>query len=333
MPTKRYKRDFLSQYISLFSKTVDNEFSLDKYLSGELLLVGDTVSVTRRMQRRAHGEIVELEYAWKSFRLAAAQVAIGGKIYRVGPARLTHIKRRESWRDHWKAVLGDADHYLETLRGDPAEQVANGHNQDFEHGVYQLAAADPWGLADRFFERTIIKADLTVQSARHVPTDVHRATRALRSKVCASAFLRSPVDADTLLDVSRRLEAYCATVGGGHWDAFHQDLYLGAVRAAILADDLERAHELMKSTRSFRWHKDQRDLLKKLTRKSVRPSKDPDLVSRCHAFLEFVRQPHRSQCVSFIGSWTEIEWAIIVEKLLRDGERPDWPGVITHLYR
>lgn len=141
------------------------------------------------------------------------------------------------------------------------------------------------------------------------------------------------IDSVLLVDAAHVLEAYCADVGGGHWDGFYQDLHLSAVRMAMIAGDLEFARELLKSERSFRWHKDQRDLLKKLIRKSVRPATDADLVRRCHAFLDFIRRPHVSQCVSFMSLWTDLEWAIIVEKFVNERELPDWRTVVTQLYR
>lgn len=338
-PALTRKKDLLSQFTSLLSKSRKNLFSLDDYLSGELLMVGDVVSIDRAFRKPAQGEIVELDYQFKSFQLLAAQVAVGNKIYRIGPNRLTHVRRREYYREHWQRVCGDLDYYHDRLRGDPIKQLDKHdyEDRDFDRGLNLLRLGNHWELARRFFERTIVKANHRIEAglmSKQVRVgQVYDIDDAVRSKVYAAAMLDRSIESDLLVKAARELEAYCAEVGPSHWNASFQEMFLSTIRMTMIAGDLDLARKLIRSKRSFRLHKDQRDLLRKLLRKSVRPSREPELLERCHAFLDFVRRPYASKCVPWLGRWIDLEWAVIVEKFINEIEHPDWRSVVANLYR
>lgn len=126
------KKSALSQYTSWLSKSRQNLFSLDGYL----------------------------DYEYRSFELLAAQAAVQDRIYRIGPARLTHVRRRELYGEHWRGIHGALDYYHQRLRSDPIAELDQHDYEraDFEAGLGLLRLGDHSDLARRLFERAIVKA-------------------------------------------------------------------------------------------------------------------------------------------------------------------------------
>lgn len=82
-------------------------------------------------------------------------------------------------------------------------------------------------------------------------------------------------------------QTWCASLSASEWDSQGQAYYLAAVRLALLANEGERARELLKSRRSFRYHAEERALLVAMASDAT----DSAFRTQYASFFDKIREP------------------------------------------
>lgn len=336
MNRDNHKRSWWSEITALLCKPVDNRFSITKYESGQLLLVGDTVQVSRRLLPPITGTIVELDKHrhLDNFTVDAAYVVIKNKRYRICPRRIT-VQQRETSFLRYRAPLDlEATDLFLSGKYDLVPGIIDAH---FSDAVF-LSATDPSSDQIRpLLEAVLAKADNLIEN-RHLLNPNFLSSdlvMLLQCRAYASALLGDGLRREDLQQAVAIVEQISNATDPPYWTGDYQDRYLSAARMCIIAGDMDRARKLLQSKRSFSKHKDQRRLLKKLTRKSTLPSKDAELKSQCLAYLAFVSHPRASDAAFFYAAfWGRLEWSAIIGKLLLDPENEiDWHAVVARMFR
>lgn len=264
----------LSRLSSWFCRPVDNAFTLDKYMQGGLIMVGDEVAVHRRLRRDGIGEVVRLtkHRDIDNFEVYAVTVATGSTAHRLCPDRVSLRKRREHYRDHWANVYGGGiGFYEDALSRDDQEAFDDGPfsattsmTQDFFWGLGLLQVGHRGDLAMRFLRRVIDKADHMIETGSVKDSVEWRGLlygEVLRRKVYASAILGNGLDRPVLTEAAQFIAETTVEIAPSYWSADKQDRYLSAARMALIGDDIDLARDLLASGRSFAGHKDQRSLV------------------------------------------------------------------------
>ncbi len=346
------KRSIISLISSLFCKPTDNSFSLDKYAFGSVFLNGDIVRISSLIPFMQTGVVIDINkhrYTDK-FKTYSVEVDIKGKIHRICPRRLQVMERRNSYAEHWKRVYGDDNYsknYLDEARHKLNERMKKPFVPDmdtlydpedlFIQGLGVLSAGSDKALASAYFELSLNSSAYIHDNEEHCLTSYQwtlSAQSVLSIRAYAQALCGQDMEIDLLLRSIDYAKKRCESVSPSDWWAREEDSYLSAVRMAIIADDMDLARDLLKCKRSFKHHKDQRMLLKKLARKSISPPNDHELEKSCRMYLEFIRNP--SSCNASVHSsvWAKFEWGAVVEKFYApDNKAIDWDNVIKMVYR
>ena len=330
----------LNRASSVLCKPVDGAFTLDGFIDGSLIMVGDKVRVRRRMLPDFEGTVVVLNthrYI-DNFETDSAVVEKGGSFRSVCLGRIAHIQRRAEYRDHWIAIhevgrLDEDDAHWSSDRLKETTLTAS----DFHTACVYLAHGRA-STAMTLLQSIVARVDVLRASAAKdelTRVQMRQFPRLLKLRVYANVLIGEPFDAVQLCDAARMIEERSGKIEPFDWGGSEQDEYLAAGRAAVIAGCLDYARELLKSTRSFSKHKDQRALLKKLVRKSVAPAEDQSLADRCRHYLDFVRRPHTSNHALFSGNMEWLEWALVVEKFFSDrpSEPLDWRQTVRNVLR
>jgi len=333
--SKSARISLLSRLSSAFCKPVDNSFSLDRYIDGSLIMVGDRARLSRRLLPDIDYTVTALNKHRHidNFETYSATVERRNTLRNACLSRLSLIERRKHYREHWLRIFdGDASRWTT----DRLKELAL-ISADFREACVYLAFDQPV-MAERILVSIVNRVDSLQEASskdRLTPSRLLEYPTLLQDRVYAAALLGENFDRSVLIASAEMLQKQCDETGPNYWGAWEQDKYLSAVRAAIISGELDYARTLLKSKRSFSRHKDQRGLLKKLVRRSISPSDDPELAELCHYYLDFVRRPHASNHSLFSGGLEWLEWAVIVNKYFRangNGEI-DWRGVVKEVLR
>jgi hypothetical protein len=346
------KRSILSLITSLFCKSTDNSFSLDKYAYGGVFLVGDIVRMYSIIPYKRTGVVIDINkhrYT-DNFKTYSVEVDIKGKKHRICPRRLQVLERRNSYAEHWKCVYGDDNNSKKYLDEDchklnermkkpfiPDMETLYHPEDLFIQGLGVLSAGSDKGLARSYFELLLKSSAYILDNEEHCLSSYQwtlSAQRVLSIRAYTQALCGQEMEIDLLLRSIDYAKKRCESLSPSDWWAHEQDSFLSAVRMAIIANDMDLARELLKCKRNFKQHKDQRMLLKKLVRKSIFPLDDRELEKNCRMYLEFIRNP--SSCNSSVHSsvWAKLEWGAVLEKFYSpDNKTIDWDNVIKMVYK
>lgn len=326
---------FLSRLTSSFCKPVDGSFSLDRYIDGSLIMVGDRVRLSRKLlpdldctvtDLNKHRHIDNFETYW-------AVVKKGNTLRNVCLSQLSLVERRKNYRDHWLSIYDSEESYWTTDRLGEIALIS----LDFQQACIYLAFDQP-AIAKRILKSVIERVDSLQEAAGKgtlSPVQLLEYPSLLKVRAYAAALLGETFDRALVVTAVKMLEKQCNEIDPYYWGALEQEKYLSAVRAAIISDELDYASSLLKSKRSFSKHKDERALLKTLIRKTVVPSNDPQLVEHCHYYLDFVRRPHTSKHALFSCGLEWLEWALVVNKYFHAKENGEfnWNQTVKDVLR
>lgn len=344
-------RSILSYITSLFCKPVDNLFSLEKYEHNSLFMVGDTVSISGLFPIAHTGKIVTLNQNRKSnyFSTHSVEIDVNGKIHRKCPGKLQVLERRRSFKEHWVKIYAD-DGYREKVLSEEIEDQRKiqsrlffdgqtfGVPQDMlRHGMVIIGTGGKRSLANAFFELVLDSSEFILNDEKKCQESISWPSQAghiFSSRVYAQALTGRKVDTELLKKAALHIQNHSETILPNYWGASDQNKYLSAVRKAIIADDMELARSLLTLKRSFRWHKDQKMLLKKLTRKSIAPENDQELIENCLLYKNYLKNPFRNYSNEFLDSLVTFEWYTIAEKMFnkRNLEAMDWVDIVKEMY-
>ena len=346
------KQSILSLVTSLFCKSTDNSFSLDKYANGSVFLKDDIVSISSFLPHKRTGVVITINkhrYVDK-FITYSVEVDIKGKTHRICPRRLHVRDRRESYAEHWKSIYGDdiySKQYLEENNLKLKERMKKHFVPDmetlhdpekiFDNGLGILSAGGDKTLAMSYFKHVLTSSAHILDNENHCLSSYQwtlSAQHVLSVRAYAQALSGRDFDRDLLLRAISYVKKRCEVMSPSDWWAGEQDSYLSAVRMAIIADDMNLSRELLNSKRSFKQHKDQKMLLKKLVRKSISPSSDHELKKNCLMYLEFIRNPSSYNASLHSTTWACFEWGAVVEKIFNSADQKtiDWNNVINIVY-
>jgi hypothetical protein len=330
---------------------VDNLFSLEKYDNKSLFMVGDTVSMSGIIPFTRTGKIVSLNQNRKSnyFSTRSVEVDVNGKVYRKCPGKLRILERKQSFREHWLKI-SDTDSYHQKFLDDTIERQKKIQARPFfdyetfsvplsmlKNGLEIIGVKSNDSLANAFFELALDSSVFILNDEKkcqgHSSWSSH-AGEIYSSRAYAQALTGRKVDIELLNKAALHIQQYSETIVPNYWGAFAQNEYLSAVRKAIIADDMEQARSLLTLKRSFKWHKDQNMLLKKLARNTKAPESDKELMRNCLLYKEYLKNPFRSYSNEFLDRLVTFEWYVIVEKIFnnRNIEDIDWIGVVKEMY-
>ena len=345
--------------LGLFPPDVANHLSLDTYAEGEGLMVGDEVTVSRRLLPPAQGVVVGLHNPHRPRGRINDRFAIDGVLVRTKgtarycrPARVRLARRPAEYRSYWVARYDqDVAYWRESAEQDPLHPRAESGDShrdgltsvdpqlSLHNGVHVAFSGKDDGLAQALYRRAMIQADHLLGRMGSKPEGAEAATRLVlrdrelnlrRARAVAAALSGEPLDANCLLESARFWAMECTEVPTGYWDGLHKLKLLRAAMWAMIAGDLACARELLSTKRSFSNHQDHHQLLRKIVRKSVSPHSDRDLADRCRTFFDFIRHPivsaHRE---TFDALETALEWAALMAKFIdRPCEEIDWSVVV-----
>jgi hypothetical protein len=142
--------------------------------------------------------------------------------------------------------------------------------------------------------------------------------RVYRSYSYARALLGEPLDVEAVEQSSRDFEEWCRGYGKGEWDSQAQANYLASVRLALISGNLDRARELLKTKKSFRWHKDEHELWKILVEKREEIRRDEEFAHRFSRLFDKLRVPGFVPDVYIETDILRLELPAIREKYLVD---------------
>lgn len=150
-----------------------------------------------------------------------------------------------------------------------------------------------------FLNRTVRNADRLIAERRYLDTDVAAAGHPmqlawiLRGRAYARWLLGEPLDRRELRQVAEHLATWCLTKADdckGFDLPTTMDPYIQAVRAAMIACDLDYAGDLLKAKRKLRWHfAEERGLWTRLVQ--MYPELTDAFDIELEAFFDKVRDP------------------------------------------
>lgn len=253
---------------------------------------------------------------------------------------------KKSFKDIWKKQIDASRSDLEELttwdifedwerhRG-PESKAEN----QFINALDILFAGTDDVLAHKFLERCLAILDRAFKENK------------FESKLCAARFplnrgggerLRAYAQAllggkfspSALITTSEDCEEHCNLYPPGHWDAQSQAYYLAAIRAALIAGDVDRAARLLKTKKSFKWHATEHGLLQRVATAAPQkqPIRDPKLFDDYDNFFDQIRDPASKPNVFTELHILRFELGVIRFKyfMSKSGEI-DWPTVIESI--
>ncbi len=157
----------------------------------------------------------------------------------------------------------------------------------------------------------------------------------LRVRSYARALMGSGLDTQALLQASEYFVEWTSDWTGADWDSQAQSDYLVAVRMALIAGNIKRASELLKTRRSFKWHAEEHTLLKAITSEFEKgiPIANVELHQRVVAFFDRIRDPGFKPDIFFPKDMGRLEWGVLSHKYFTAGDDIDWPAVIDSISR
>lgn len=208
-------------------------------------------------------------------------------------------QRYGSWRDNdvgLNQLIRENRHEQswENLSDFPAVRVTT----NFDDGLFCLYARDV-ARARVFLCRAIRNADRMIAEQRYLDTELAKAGHPMqlavimRGRAYASWLLGERLDRRTLRQVAEYIVTFCRTKTDDRksfTDSMTMNDYLQAVRAAMIASDLDYAGELLKVQDRFRWHHAQEfELWRQLVRGY--PDVTDSFEEKFEAFFDLVRDP------------------------------------------
>ncbi|MDP9191459.1 MAG: hypothetical protein M3P06_07135 [Acidobacteriota bacterium] len=153
-----------------------------------------------------------------------------------------------------------------------------------------------------------------------------------RNYTYAHVILGEPLDIEALRQSSRDFEEWCKNYGKGEWDSQSQAYYLAAVRLSLVAGDLDRAHELLKTKKSFKWHNTEHGLWKMLVEKRGQVRENAEFVALFNYYFAKLRDPSFVPDVYMETDVLRLELAAIADKYITsDDGRIDWPRAVDSI--
>lgn len=134
---------------------------------------------------------------------------------------------------------------------------------------------------------------------------------ALEVKVLANAILGNGLDIKALCDAATDLVKWALHE---RWDDQSEDAYLRAVRLLLIAGDIPKASELLRSRKKFKWHGEQAAVLRRLIVCKDRPIKDLEFRGE----FDKVFDPQRPRYVIDQKAFTNVSTTRIELGAIRD---------------
>ena len=150
-----------------------------------------------------------------------------------------------------------------------------------------------------------------------------------RAYTYARAILGRSLDIEALRQSSRDFEEWCKRYEKGEWDSQAQANYLSAVRLSLIAGDIDRARELLKTKRSFKWHNTEHGLWKLLVEKREQARGDAEFIALFNYYFAKLRDPSVVPDVYMETDVLRLELAVIADKYITsDDGRIEWPRAV-----
>ncbi|MDN5204300.1 hypothetical protein QQ008_23105 [Fulvivirgaceae bacterium BMA10] len=331
--------------LTLFCKVIDNTFSLEKYRNNEIFMIGDHVEIRDYFFVKKKGLIIDIikrePVRIDKFDVVKLKVKINGKTKNYCPKK-TKVLDRGKYLPF--DIADNYEFWIEEIKKDPFEIFDTVDNIDFRsvyddffNGLLSLQTRLPESLSISYFKRSIqrgnhiLSNELLEKSNNNL--EIHSIKiKILRSIAYSMAFVSNKPDHAKLLETANLIKSKCSKISSGYWWAGDQDFYLSAVRALIIADDLDTARDFLKSKRSFSKHTEQRRILIQLLKKQSNPDKDVQLRKDCYDFTEYTYYNIASYSSYFSTCYTFIEWnAIYYKFFISQDFTVDWNYVYKSL--
>ena len=133
----------------------------------------------------------------------------------------------------------------------------------------------------------------------------------------ARAILFESVDVEALRQSSRDFEQWCKGYGKREWDSQAQANYLATVRLAFIAGEIDRARELLKNTKSFKWHDREHALWKRLADSDGQALRaDAEFAEQFREYFNQLRDPRFIPDVYMETDILRLELALLRDKYL-----------------
>jgi len=321
--------EILINFKKLLCKPIDNQFTLENYSKGNFFINGDIISYKSIFGEKQKNIIVNLYTdELNRSKLHAVKIEKNGKRKNICAHRLALDSRQKNYEAHWKKIYGidDAQESVEKF---------------LEQGSLETAFCETMGLfraninIDNILQRIVDKSDSLLEKNGDLEIDFTTGSnliKILKCKFYSELLLSNKLDKGILIkaaNLSEKIYGNLSPYQRGVFDI--QDYYLAGARMAIIANDIELAREILSTKRSFKGQPDQYKLLKKLTRKSIKPDTGAELRSQCLALVDFLRRP--DSMYYFAGTYPEMDWATIVEIHFTKNEVIDWKKVYRNLLR
>ena len=327
--------------LTIFCKIKDNSFSLEKYRNNDIFLLGDIVEVKRYFFFKKKGTVIGIIKSRPSgFGVQALQVKINGKTYKYCPKKAKVLNRRQIFfnipenQTYWKEKIKE-DTYKVFENNDM--NAINSGGYDFLDGLRVIQTDLPESLALDYFQRSYKRGTYVLDNKMIENSSIGLANdnakiKVLRSFAYSKALLSNELDSIKLHQTANLIKKICSEVSSAYWWADDQDLYLSAIRVLIIADDLDKARDFIKSKRTFRMHLDQKKILRKLLRKTIDPKKDIKLKKDCYDYVEYTNYNLSDYSSFFSSEYTYIEWSAIYYKyFISPNFTIDWKYVFRSL--
>lgn len=145
----------------------------------------------------------------------------------------------------------------------------------------------------------------------------------------ARAILGEQLDVRALAQSSRDFEEWCKGYKKSEWDSQAQANYLSAVRLAIVAGEIDRAQELLKTRKSFTWHKTEHEVWKRLVELRGDVRTDAEFGGRFGEYFDKLRDPRFAPDVYMETDILRLELAAIRDKyLISEDGVIDWSRAV-----
>lgn len=198
---------------------------------------------------------------------------------------------------------------------------------------------DQTGLAEQFLERSLLVVSRVLAEERFDPGIVvtfgpsKARGKALETRSLTNALLGRGLDKAALCDAAPDFVTWALYE---RWDDHSEDAYLRAVRLLLIAGDIEKAAELIKIRRKFKWHGEQAEILRRIISCAVFPIHDDALLASFDAIFDPLRPRFP---VGKIKAFTHTEMTRIELGAIRDkyfvspNREIDWDRTIDAISR
>ncbi len=186
----------------------------------------------------------------------------------------------------------------------------------------------------RIGERALAEGVLHMERCKvHAPQNQGVLRRAL---AYARALLGTHLQAETLLAAEAPFEAACAGFTRRRWDTFDSEVYLSALRLALLADSADVVERLSRLRRPTRAHREQHELLTELAAavSANERIQDKTYQTRFDTFFDLARHPEYDPAEYSDIRVLRLDLGLLRDKFLvsPDGEI-DWQRAIDAIAR